>query len=167
MHPALGDLNANGQGVDRLTNNPANDFSPDWQPLSPAPNPTPPNPTPPNNTPAPKVLKPSPKANAPRVAPTASLKATFSEKMRASSITGNTFKLFKKEGSNAKKLSARVSYNAATKKATLDPTNSLRRGVTYKAVVSTGAKDVAGNPLDQNPTAEGLQQKVWSFTVRS
>jgi hypothetical protein len=41
----------------------------------------------------------------------------------------------------------------------------LRSGVTYKAVVTTGAKDVAGNPLDQNPTAAGLQQKVWLFTV--
>jgi hypothetical protein len=85
--------------------------------------------------------------------------------MRASTITGNTFKLFRNKGST-KKISARVSYNAATKQATLDPTNSLRRGVTYKAVVSTRAKDVAGNSLDQNPAAEGLQQKVWSFTVR-
>jgi hypothetical protein len=79
----------------------------------------------------------------------------------------SAFKLFnKKKGSNTNKLSARVSYNAATKQATLDPTTSLRRGVTYKAVVSTGAKDVAGNPLDQNPTKAGLQQKVWTFTVR-
>jgi hypothetical protein len=85
--------------------------------------------------------------------------------MRASSINAITFELFKKKGST-KKLSARVSYNAATKKATLNPTTSLRRGVTYKAVVTTGAKDVSGNPLDQNPTTKGLQQKVWSFTVR-
>lgn len=33
-----------------------------------------------------------------------------------------------------------------------------RRGVTYKAVVTTVAKDVAGNQLDQNPTLSGLQQ---------
>ena len=78
----------------------------------------------------------------------------------------SAFKLFKKEGSNTKELSARVSYNAATNKATLDPTTSLRSGVTYKAVVTTGAKDVAGNQLDQNPTKAGLQQKVWTFTVR-
>jgi|SRR5215208_6775061 len=115
-------MNPNGQGIDRLTNNPANDFFPAWQPLSPAP-----NPKPPNNTTAPKVLGTFPKANANGVAPTASLKATFSEKMRASSVTGKTFELFKKKGST-KKLSARVSYEAATKKATLDPTTSLRRG---------------------------------------
>ena len=165
-------MNANGQGVDRLTNNPARDSYPDWQPLSPAPNPTPPNPTPPNNpsppnnTTAPKVLSTSPQANASRVAPTASLKATFSEKMQPASLK-SAFKLFKnKKGSNTNKLSARVSYNAATKQATLNPSNSLRRGVTYKAVVTTEAKDVAGNQLDQNPTKAGLQQKVWSFKVR-
>jgi hypothetical protein len=38
-------------------------------------------------------------------------------------------------------------------------------GVTYRAVVTTGAKDVADNPLDQDSSAAGLQQKVWSFTV--
>jgi hypothetical protein len=75
--------------------------------------------------------------------------------MLASSINGTTFKLFKK-GSTTK-LSAAVSYDASTDTATLDPTNSLGRGVTYKAVVTTGAKDVASNPLT-------LQYR-WFFTV--
>ena len=61
--------------------------------------------------------------------------------MRPSSITGKTFELFKKKGST-KKLSARVTYDAAAKKATLDPTTSLRRGLTYEAVVTTEAKGV-------------------------
>ena len=84
--------------------------------------------------------------------------------MRASSINTKTFKLFKK--GSTKKLSARVTYNAATKKATLNPTTSLRKGLTYKAVLSPGAKDVAGKSLDQKRPAKGLQQKVWPFTVR-
>ena len=124
-----------------------------------------PKPTPPNKKTAPRVLSTFPKANAKAVAPKASLRATFSEKMRASSINTKTFKLFKKKGST-KKLSARVTYNAATKKATLNPTTSLRKGLSYKAVLSPGAKDVAGKSLDQKRTAKGLQQKVWSFTVR-
>src|SRR5215204_452246 len=124
-----------------------------------------PKPTPPNKKTAPRVLSTFPKANAKAVAPKASLRATFSEKMRASSINTKTFKLFKKKGST-KKLSARVSYNAATKTATLNPTTSLRKGLSYKAVLSPGAKDVAGKALDQKRTAKGLQQKVWSFTVR-
>jgi dipeptidyl aminopeptidase/acylaminoacyl peptidase len=150
-------MNANGQGLDTLTNK--SDYSPDWQPLSAAP-----KPGTPNNKTAPRVLSTSPKANAKAVAPKASLRATFSEKMRASSINGKTFKLFKKN--STKKLSARVTYNAATKKATLNPTTSLRKGLTYKSVVTTGAKDVAGTSLDQKRNTKGLQQKVWVFTVR-
>jgi hypothetical protein len=83
--------------------------------------------------------------------------------MMPSSINATTFKLFK-QGSTTKTAAA-VSYEASTDTATLDPTNSLEGGVTYKAVVSTGAKDVAGNPLDENSTATGSQQKVWFFTV--
>jgi hypothetical protein len=31
------------------------------------------------------------------------------------------------------------------------------------AVLTTGPKDEAGNPLDQNTTNTGLQQKRWVF----
>jgi hypothetical protein len=94
----------------------------------------------------------------------ANVTATFSEEMMASSINATTFKLFKKNSTT--KLPAAVSYDADTDTATLDPTAYLKRGVTYKAVVTTGAKDLAGNRLDQNGTATGLQQKAWSFSAR-
>jgi Bacterial Ig-like domain len=73
----------------------------------------------------------------------------------------NAFKLFKK-GSTTK-LGASVGYpdpdpNSPPYTAKLDPTNALRSGVSYKAVVTTGAKDVAGNPL--------TQQYRWFITVR-
>ena len=88
--------------------------------------------------------------------------------MDASSINGTTFKLFKK-GSTTQ-IAATVSYPApTTRTATLNPFGStktrLARGTTYKAVVTTGAKDLAGNFLDQNPTLDGLQQKTWYFTT--
>jgi hypothetical protein len=73
----------------------------------------------------------------------------------ASTINGNTFKLFKK-GSTTK-IAAAVNYDDATDTATLDPTNNLRSGVTYKAVVTTGVEDTAGNSLEQ--------QHRWFFTV--
>jgi N-acetylglucosamine-6-sulfatase len=110
-----------------------------------------------------RVIRTSPAANATGVVPTANLTATFSEDMMSSSINATTFKLFK-QGSTTK-IAAAVSYDASTDTAKLDPTNSLEGGVTYKAVVSTGAKDVAGNPLDQNTTTSGLQPKAWQFTV--
>jgi hypothetical protein len=81
-----------------------------------------------------------------------------------STINGTAFQLFKKGSS--KKLAAAVSYSASTDTAKLDPTGSLQGGATYKAVVSTGVKDLAGNPLDQNSTTTGLQQMAWYFTVR-
>jgi hypothetical protein len=59
---------------------------------------------------------------------------------------------------------AAVGYDSVTHKATLDPT-PLEAGITYKAAVTTGAKDPAGNRLDQDPTKTGSQQKAWAFPV--
>ena len=122
-------------------------------------------PPPPTDTTAPTVTSTVPRSNATGVDPAANLTATFSEDMTASSINAKTFKLTEK-GSTTK-LSAAIGYDAGTHSATLDPANSLRTGVTYKAVVTTGAKDLAGNLLDQNSTKTGLQQKTWLFTVRN
>jgi hypothetical protein len=118
----------------------------------------------PDTTP-PRVKSTTPQAGATGISPTANVKATFSEQMQSSTVNGTTFKLFKKGSTTT--VGATVSYDAATDKATLNPTNALKRGATYKAVVTTDAKDLAGNRLDQNPTLSGLQQKVWSFTVRN
>jgi hypothetical protein len=87
--------------------------------------------------------------------------------MLASSINATTFKLFKKGTTTP--LAATISYSSVragqAAQATLNPGNLLQRGVTYKAVVTTGAKDMAGNPLDQDANVGGLQQKAWYFTV--
>jgi Bacterial Ig-like domain/Calcineurin-like phosphoesterase len=98
------------------------------------------------------------------IAPSANVTATFSEDMMASSINGKTFKLFKKGSST--KIGAVVTYfpddpattDTVEARASLDPNNSLQSGVTYKAVVTTGAKDSEGNPL--------AQQYQWFFMVR-
>jgi hypothetical protein len=121
---------------------------------------------PPSDTTAPKVVSTVPTADATGVSPAVNIKATFSEDMLASSIDASTFKLFKK-GSTTK-IAAQVIYphpNSPPFTAKLDPSSSLTRGVTYKAVVSTGAKDAAGNSLDQDPTLSGSQQKMWFFKV--
>jgi probable HAF family extracellular repeat protein len=118
---------------------------------------------------APKVVDNSviPKEDATGVDRTTNVAATFSEDMMASSINGTTFKLFKK-GSTTK-ISATVSYDPNTRIVTLNPfdstTTRLARGTTYKAVVTTGATDMAGNQFDQNLTLDGLQQKTWFFTT--
>ncbi len=81
--------------------------------------------------------------------------------MLASSVNAKTFTPSKKGSST--KIAATVDYSTDTD--TPDPTDPCGGGITHKAVVSTGAKDVAGNPLDQNSSTTGLQQKAWSFTV--
>jgi arylsulfatase A-like enzyme len=110
-----------------------------------------------------KVVSTIPNANATAVAPTANVQATFSEEMMVSFINTTTFKLLQK-GSTTK-IGAALSYDTSTDTATLDPNEPLKSGVTYKAILSTGAKDAAGNPLDQNSSIAGLQQKAWLFTV--
>jgi hypothetical protein len=102
------------------------------------------------DTTPPTLVSTVPTAGATEVAPTTDVTAAFSEDMDASSINGQTFKLLKK-GSTTK-IAATASYpdpNSPPYTAKLDPTNSLKAGVTYKAVVTTGARDTAGNPLAQ------------------
>jgi Tol biopolymer transport system component len=115
------------------------------------------------DTRAPRVTRTSPDAGAKGVGARTNVTATFSEDMMQSSISGQTFKVFRK-GSTTK-IGASVSYSSATRKAKLNPTNSLKKGATYKAVVTTRAKDVSGNRLDQHRNMSGLQRKVWFFTV--
>jgi len=97
--------------------------------------------------------------------------ATFSEKMSPASITRSTFKLFKVTSSGTTQVTnVMVTLSSDGLKATLNPygTSStlLAARTKYKAVVTTGAKDLAGNALDQNSTTAGDQQKTWTFTIK-
>jgi hypothetical protein len=116
----------------------------------------------PDTTP-PRVISTDPNNGATGVAPLAQVHATFSEDMMASTINGTTFKLYEK-GANIP-VKARVTYDADTKTARLNPTKELKPHTRYRAVVSVRAKDMAGNRLDQRPGVEGDQRKMWHFTV--
>jgi Bacterial Ig-like domain len=118
----------------------------------------------------PKVVSTSPAT----IATTANVTATFSEAMDASTtdgdpstITATTFKLVRLNADGTTtRVTAVVSYAAATKKAILNPSSNLISGRTYKATVTTGAQDLAGNALDQNPNVAGNQNKSWKFKVQ-
>jgi hypothetical protein len=115
----------------------------------------------------PTVISTSPANNATAIA-TDPVTATFSEDMKASSIItpATTFKLVQlNSNGTTTKLTATVTYDAATKKAILDPTSALSPGQTYKATVTSGTQDSAGNALDQKPNIAGNQSKRWKFTV--
>jgi hypothetical protein len=125
-----------------------------------------------SDTTPPKVTSTVPKATATGVAPGANITATFSEAMDAvttdgdpNTINDTTFKLFKAGTTNL--IPAVVTYDASAKKAILNPNANLQRGTRYKAAVTTGAEDLAGNQLDQDSSLSGLQQKGWSFKTRN
>jgi arylsulfatase A-like enzyme len=117
-----------------------------------------------SDTTAPTVVSTVPGSGAMGVSPSINnVKATFSEAMDASTtdgdpstITPTTFMLF--TNGSTTQVAAKVSYDSSTRTAKLNPNNNLQRGVTYRAVLTTGVQDVAGNPL--------AQQKEWLFTVK-
>ncbi len=113
----------------------------------------------------PRVVRVVPAEDATGIGPGANVSAFFSEAMKSDSINTNTVKLYRAGTTTA--LGATINYDAATRKATLDPNANLQLGKKYKAVVTAGTRDLAGNQLDQDPSVTGNQQKVWFFTVRN
>ena len=123
----------------------------------------------------PKVMGTSPANGATLIASGVNVTATFSEDMDASTTDGDpstisstTFKLVRLNADGTTtKVMATVSYAAATKKAILNPASNLSSRQTYKATVTTGAQDLAGNALDQDQTpSNGNQSKSWKFKVQ-
>jgi hypothetical protein len=107
----------------------------------------------------PTVASFTPASGATGVAYDANVTATFSEDMDATTINGGSAEL-RDTGNNL--IAATVSYNAASRTLTLDPTNSLALGAVYTARIRGGGadprvKDIAGNALAADAS--------WSFTV--
>jgi hypothetical protein len=101
----------------------------------------------PGDTTAPKVTAVTPGNRATGVSPSANVTATFSEAMKASTINGTTFKLFRLNADGSKsRVAAAVNYSRASKKAVLNPDSSLRLGATYKATIGTGARTSRATP---------------------
>lgn len=106
------------------------------------------------DTTAPTVVKTSPTGKKATYKSVAA--ATLSEKMNAATINTKTFRLIKK--GTKKPVAATVRYDSASNKAILKPKRKLVRGASYTATMTTGVKDLAGNPLAAN--------KVWRFKVK-
>jgi glucose/arabinose dehydrogenase len=110
------------------------------------------------DTTPPTVSSFTPAAGATGVAATVRPTATFSEAMTAGSVTASTVTL--RKASDAADVAATVTYDAATRVATLAPAAALDAGGSYTMRVAggpAGVKDAAGNPLAADHT--------WSFTV--
>jgi hypothetical protein len=107
----------------------------------------------------PTVTATTPTNGATGVSTLTSVTATFSEAIDPTSVSGSTFEL-RDAGSNL--VAATLSYDAASKTATLAPTSLLANSTTYNATLKGGTtdprvEDLAGNALAANLT--------WSFTT--
>jgi hypothetical protein len=108
----------------------------------------------------PTVVGTVPVSGAAGVSAQSNVSASFSEGMAPGSISSSTVTLVPQGSSTP--VGASVTYDSATKTATLDPAADLALGGTYVATVKGGVggvTDLAGNPL--------AVDKSWSFTVAS
>lgn len=109
------------------------------------------------DTTRPQVVSTVPVNGATGVALNQTVSATFSEAMDPLTITTATFQL---TGPGGTPVAATVAYDSVNFIATLSPSSPLTGGSIYTAIVSTGATDLAGNPL-----GTGGASNPWSFTT--
>jgi hypothetical protein len=108
------------------------------------------------DTTAPTVSSFTPANGSGSVADGSALTITFSKAMAPASISSTTFTLTSAPGAVA--AAGAVTLNAAGTVATFTPTAHMTNDTVYTATLTTGAKDVAGNPLAANST--------WTFTTQ-
>jgi len=105
------------------------------------------------NPSSPTVLSTIPVNLASNVSIGGNITATFSEAMKPTTINDTTFTLTQ----GATPILAVVTYAGNT--ATLNPNSDLAISTTYTATITTGAQDLAENPL--------AAEKTWTFTTGS
>jgi hypothetical protein len=109
-----------------------------------------------SDTTPPTVITTNPANLAVSVGTNQKITATFSEGMDSTTITGSTFTL---TGPGVTPVTGTVTYSTVGATATFTPTSALAAGVLFTATITTGAKDLAGNPLAGAFT--------WTFTTGS
>jgi Tol biopolymer transport system component len=105
--------------------------------------------------PRPTVTSRTPAANGTGVVVGSNVTATFSEAVQG--VSGSTFRL--QNAATGAAVSGTVTYDPATRVATLDPVAALAAGTSYRATLTGGAaavRDAAGNPLATTS---------WTFTT--
>jgi Ice-binding-like/Bacterial Ig-like domain len=109
------------------------------------------------NTASPTITLTNPANVATGVALNATVNATFSEPMDPTTLTSLTFTL---DAPGGIAVAGTVTYSAASDVATFTPTSPLATTTEYTADVTTGARDLAGNPL-----VAGVAPNPWTFTT--
>jgi hypothetical protein len=96
------------------------------------------------DTTAPTIISRSPAAGATGVATNAFVTITFSEPMDQATINSTNFKV---TDSLSAPVAGTVSYDGPSNTAKFTPTSPLNNSAKYTVTVTTGVKDLAGNPL--------------------
>ena len=89
-----------------------------------------------------------PANSATMVATNTSIKATFSEAMNSTTVSGVTFTLNGPSGA----IAGTVTYDTVNKTATFQPAAAFATSATYTATITTGVQDPAGNAMAVNYT---------------
>jgi hypothetical protein len=110
------------------------------------------------DTTAPTILSSNPANGDNGIAINSDINATFSEAMAPMTITTATFTVTGPPGTTP--VPGTVDYDDINHIATFTPSASLALNATYTATVSSGATDLAGNPL-----ASGAAANPWRFTT--
>jgi len=111
------------------------------------------------DTTPPSVSSVTPVNGAGKVAINATVTASFSEAMDATTINGNTIQLRDAAGAL---VAATVTYNSTNRTATLTPSAALLTSTTYTASVQGGAVDPRAKDVQGNAVATNV---AWSFTT--
>jgi Big-like domain-containing protein len=106
--------------------------------------------------PAPPTASQNPAPGSTEVSTDPQVSATFSTSMKPETINAQTFTLTVADGGSQKAVNAKVSYDEASRTATLVP-SSLEAASTYTATLSQGVTDAAGTPL--------AAPIVWTFST--
>ncbi len=102
----------------------------------------------------PTVISVAPPNGSSGICPNTLVTATFSEAMKSSTINSTTFTL---TGPGVTSVPGTVTYVASSDVATFTPTSPLVLDTVYTATITTGAQDLAGDPL--------ASDFVWTFTT--
>jgi hypothetical protein len=105
----------------------------------------------------PSVILTNPANSATLVPINQTISATFNKAMDPFTITTGSFFV---TGPGTTPVNGSVSYDPASKIASFTPQGNLAPNVTFTATITTGAKDVDGNPL-----VSGVAPNPWTFTT--
>lgn len=113
---------------------------------------------------APRVSRVWPRAGASGSRRDVTVRARMNETVGPAYVNPGSAVLYR--AGSQRPVRAVVRYDRETRTISIHPVRRLAPRTTYRAVITTVVRDVAGNPLDQDLSKPRRQAKVWRFTTR-